>query len=118
VRKTISFFFVFFLFGDSAFLDHRAFFRVVCKSKGATRHHHHHPALSLSLLISLSNRDVCALGADIETLSLSLQRNGRTRTKKKGTTTMAKYYPDIAKGAKGTTDSFFRSSARAEIDWI
>ena len=23
---------------------------------------------------------------------------------------MAKYYPDIAKGAKGTTDSFFRSS--------
>ena len=64
----------------------RAFFRV-CKSKGAlTRHHHHHhPALSLSLLISLSNRDVCALGrADIETLSLSLlQRNGRTRTKKK-----------------------------------
>jgi hypothetical protein len=57
----------------------------VCKSKGATRHHHHHPALSLSLLISLSNRDVCALGrADIETLSLSLlQRNGRTRTKKK-----------------------------------
>ena len=85
----------------------------MCKSKGATRHHHHHPAVSLSLLISLSNRDVCALGADIETLSLSLQRNGRTRTKKKAPPPPWRSTTQTSRKARKVRRTLFFDQARA-----